>query len=47
MKRKSLPKPCNPIARQLRSPAFRKQVVRSAKTYRRKARGTARPDDAG
>ena len=47
MKTRSRPKPRNPVARQLRSPAFRKQIVRSATTYRRKERGAPRPDDPG
>ena len=47
MKTRTVPKPRNPVARQLRAPAFRKQIVRSATTYRRKERGARAPDDTG
>ena len=40
-------KPRNPVARQLRSPAWRKRVVRSRKTYRRKGRQTCEDRDSG
>lgn len=41
-------KPRNALARELRNPLFRKRVVRSRKTYRRKGRSRQRhdqPDD--
>ncbi len=41
-------KPRNPLARELRNPLFRKRILRSRKTYRRKGRSRqrhGRPDD--
>jgi len=37
--KKPSPKRRNPVARQLRSPVFRKRVVHNRKTYRRNGRG--------
>jgi hypothetical protein len=34
------PRPRNPVARALRTPQFKKRIVRSAKSYRRKGRNT-------
>ena len=39
------PKQRNPVARQLRTPAFRKRTVRSRKTYTRKSRASKTHDD--
>lgn len=46
-KRKSRPPPRrNPVARALRTPAFRQRIVRNRKTYRRKGRAARFPPEA-
>ena len=44
---KPAPKPRNSIARGIRTARFCKRIVRSRKTYRRKARGTDRHGNTG
>ncbi len=45
-KRKSRPRRRNPVARALRTPAFRQRIVRNRKTYRRKGRAARFPPEA-
>ena len=42
-----VPKPRNPVARDLRTARFSKRIVRSRKIYRRMARGIDRHGDTG